>query len=292
MKKVLSVIFVLCLLMNIGTPVFAAVVDEIEPLAAVGQPTIGSISIASGTLHAGDEEVVRVHIRFTPTPAIEAWDCTLKLTLTGTAQALEINEYVLVTGNMTVDIPVVFDAAGTGTLNVELRDSQDNLLDNRSLPVTINGSWRILVMLPQDRRYEGMLYLYDRDGDLIYSNWCLGCSVYYDRSPLEYNGNTPTGTYSANLIQDSNIATYGPNKQVVMFGVSGQIVESGRTGICIHGDGDHDANEIGYDLERTKGCIRLLNGHQANLVAAIQWLVNNGHSAVGRVHVDEYPPST
>lgn len=119
---------------------------------------------------------------------------------------------------------------------------------------------------------------------------CLGRSA-YNTSMWEVYGNTPTGTYTGYLDgPHSPSSSYGPHKVINMTGVSGVIVESGRSEIWIHG-GDPETNPDlpWYPLRPTYGCVRISNANQLALQNNITDLVsNNYHYSTGNIDISEY----
>ena len=71
-----------------------------------------------------------------------------------------------------------------------------------------------------------------------------------------------------------------------MTGVSGVIVESGRSGIWIHGgDPSTDPSATWYPLRPTYGCVRISNSDQNSLQNKINNLISNYHYNTGKIHI-------
>jgi hypothetical protein len=149
----------------------------------------------------------------------------------------------------------------------------------------VYGDWKVTVVLPSDRNYKGTLTLYKANGSYVCSFECLGRSV-SNASMYEYEGNTPTGTYTGFLYGPVETAySYGPYKVINMTGVSGAIIDSGRSGIWIHGgDPCTDSSLTYYPLRPTHGCVRISNSNQYNLQNSITNLINSEyHNSTGNI---------
>lgn len=119
----------------------------------------------------------------------------------------------------------------------------------------------------------------DKNGNQIYSCNALGRSV-SNASPLVYGGNTPAGIYSEYLYGPvSPRESYGPYKVVAMDGASGQIIQSGRSGIWINGGRSQKT------LSPTYGCIRVFESDQKALQDKIQALIDSGTPSVGKIEI-------
>ena len=166
----------------------------------------------------------------------------------------------------------------------------DDRLDSKS----VTSTWHITVILG-DRAYGYRNYpiwsVQTIDGNGwgdLFIDEVLGKSV-SGASPLVHNGDTPTGYYTGYIgpVQDSEYS-YGPHEVLMMNGYYGDIKESGRTGIWIHG-GDPSTNPKAttYPLRPTYGCIRLSNDNQLLLINAIHGYIDDGANTVGQIDVME-----
>lgn len=285
MKKVLSVVLVLCLLIGINTSAFAAIIEEIDPLAAVGQVTISNFSTTSGDLVAGQSETVSVNLRFSPTPAMNEWECVIKVYTLWTYGKDEIgSKEVTVTGNTTVNVPVVFPVVGSKQVRVELYSGSHLLDTSDEKTVTVMGRWRIQIQFSSDREQEGTLTFYDGSGLLVFQVRCLGQSV--DNLPMDVaGGHTPVGDFKAWLVgPDANTVSFGPHKVVYLDPID----PNGRTNICIHGGRNSSPTATDYELSATNGCVRVTNGHQKLIEDTITNLINTGfYYQTGRVYIRE-----
>lgn len=178
-------------------------------------------------------------------------------------------------------------------VHIKVYGSQGGILlgsGTSATPVTVYGEWKIIVNLPQNRDYKGTLYVFNCLGTLQTYGDCLGRSV-SGASPLVSGGNTPLGTYTGHLYRNSDysVGSYGPYKVVAMYGESGQIVESGRWGIMIHGGTPNsNAANTWYPLNPTDECIRVSNDYQLTIQNTIESLINNHlHREMGKIIVTE-----
>lgn len=130
----------------------------------------------------------------------------------------------------------------------------------------------ISVSLPQNRKKVGTI----RCGELVAA--CYGKSDQAaatrvgnsTRDPLQKNGDTPTGTYKAEVggkLVPSR--SYGKNPIIRLIPQSGDAVlaaRNGRKGLLIHGGESGEAGQ----LRPTHGCIRVSEETQAALVRCLQ----------------------
>lgn len=155
-----------------------------------------------------------------------------------------------------------------------------------SYSAAVTGHWFIGVSLPVNRNYKGTLTLYDASGNAVRSFECLGRSA-SNASMYTTNGNTPTGSYSGYLAgPSSNTYSYGPYKYINMTGTAGVIIDSGRSGIWIHG-GDPETNSSlsWYPLRPTNGCVRVSNANQKYLQDTITSFFNSGYDKNGNIYI-------
>lgn len=158
-----------------------------------------------------------------------------------------------------------------------------------SVTVTVWGQWHIDVVLPVDRTQLGTITLYNASGESVLSDICLGKSQTGNSMYVRY-GNTPTGEYTGYLYtHNGNPDSYGPYKVIYTIPQSGVIVESGRSGIWIHG-GSPETNTASpyYPLRETQGCVRVTNDMQLRLQNSITNLFTNQyHYETGTVSMRE-----
>lgn len=199
------------------------------------------------------------------------------------------------------DFNPTFYNSGTYNLSAKVYDSTRSTLifDSKSFAtITAVYDWEIYVWLYQHRTTHNnrddngvVLQLWGADGTLALTiNDVLGRSVSGD-SPLVYKGNTPTGDYSGYLAGPCTPSTsYGPYKVVAMTGVSGQIIDSGRSGIWIHGGSpETDTSKLWYPLRPTYGCVRITNNDQYTLQTEIEAAIAAGSSNTGSIKIREWP---
>lgn len=195
----------------------------------------------------------------------------------------------------------IFYNSGTYHLSARVYDSTGStlILESKSFAaITAVYDWEIYVWLYQHRTTHNnrddngvMLQLWGADGTLALTiNDVLGRSVSGD-SPLVYKGNTPTGDYSGYLAGPCTpSASYGPYKVVAMTGISGQIIDSGRSGIWIHGGTpETDTSKLWYPLRPTYGCVRITNNDQYTLQTKIEAAIAAGSSNTGSIKIREWP---
>ncbi len=231
--------------------------------ASTQVPTIGPMVYTTCPLRVGETETLRVEfIETTRTDIERSYWVEVYGVRDGTPWKKASNFVTIPAGESSAYGYFNMTFSSTGpfyTLVKVYSDFRGTLLAERqgAYPDTVYGYWQINVLLPENRDYKGMLYLYRAEGDLVSSFECLGRSA-YNTSMWEVYGNTPTGTYTGYLDGPySPSSSYGPHKVINMTGVSGVIVESGRSGIWIHG-GDPETNPDlpWYPLRPTYGCDR------------------------------------
>ena len=131
-----------------------------------------------------------------------------------------------------------------------------------------DGKWDVNVHLAKDRRTNGygVAVISDRNGQEIF-RFIVRAEGVKGHDRMKTGGDTPLGTYD---IPNNNAWTngksrlsYGPNDRLVMNPESGEIVESGRNEIRIHGGRQEIQNPDGTwqrkenaKLEKTFGCLR------------------------------------
>lgn len=288
----LVLIFILC---SVGT-VFAGTSKSVP------KPTIESINYTAEPLVVGEKEKVQFAIS-EKTAKTTARDYYVELyAIRDGVSYLKDNQYVTIpakSSSKTVKMTVTFDQPGSvftkvvvyslnGTKLVERTGKYaDSITDKKS-----NSKWYIEVLLPKNRNNFGTITLYDADGSVVRSTYCLGLSQYDNDGkgdPLITFGNTPTGTYDAVLgwpRKPSNYS-YGPYKNIILTGVSGQIIQSKRSDILIHGGDPSPKNYSTYPLRPTNGCVRITNSDMNKFDKSIENLISNGYSSKGTVKIIE-----
>ena len=139
--------------------------------------------------------------------------------------------------------------------------------DNPVMRIDPNGKWDVNVHLATDRSANGygVAVVSDRNGQEIFK-FIVRAEGVKGHNRMQTGADTPLGVYD---IPDNNAwikggdrGAYGPNERLVMNPESGEIVESGRDNIRIHGgrqekknpDGSWSKNYTG--LKKTYGCLR------------------------------------
>ncbi|MBP4136751.1 PAAR-like protein [Flavobacterium geliluteum] len=130
----------------------------------------------------------------------------------------------------------------------------------------------INVILPKDRKYQGLLVFFDNSGTL-FSSYVLGNGTGSDKFKAEGKGATPNGLWSTWHTQTHvGDVSYGNHGLIHMTGLEGDALtatKNGRSGIAIHA-----GHTVGYDklindrgeLMITYGCLRIYNADIGNLV--------------------------
>jgi RHS repeat-associated protein len=137
------------------------------------------------------------------------------------------------------------------------------------LRIDPNGKWDVTVHLFNDREQYGygVAIVTDRHGNEVF-RFNVRAEGTAGRDRMVGDSDTPLGTYD---IPDNNTwitgrsrQSYGPNARLNMVGLSGEIVDSGRDLIRIHG-GQQEVYDSSTDtwipianaeLKKTNGCLR------------------------------------
>lgn len=264
-------------------------------VASTQVPTIGPMTYTTTPLHVGQTETLKVQFtETTRTDILRTYWVEVYAVKDGTPWLKSSTSVSIPAGSSSVYAYFTMTFSSTGpiyTLVKVYSQQGGTLLTQRqgTYPDTVYGDWKITVSLPVNRDYKGTLRLYRADASLFTSFECLGRSESNDSMYVVY-GNTPTGTYTGYLDGPSSpSSSYGPYKVVNMTGVSGVIVESGRSGIWIHG-GDPETNQnlTWYPLRPTYGCVRISNTNQSSLQTKITSLINSYyHDQVGNIIISE-----
>lgn len=258
-------------------------------------PTIGTMYYTTTPLVVGESENFQYTLSETYNKlAIRTYYVKIYAIKNGVAYLKATQNVTIPSGSISVTLnaPVSYTSTGLIYTKVEVYSSASGgkLTEKTTTSTdTIYGKWKINVALPINRNYKGTLKLYKADGSLAASMECLGRSV-SNASMYEYQGNTPTGTYTGYLYGPvSPSSSYGPYKVVNMTGVSGAIITSGRTGIWIHGgDPSTDTTATWYPLRPTYGCVRIANTNQKVLQDQITTITSSEyHYSTGNIYISE-----
>ena len=130
-----------------------------------------------------------------------------------------------------------------------------------------DGNWDVDVHFYHDRQQvpHGVMNVRNRHGEIVFTMTIRGTGVGgHDR--METNNDTPTGEYDIKgwkTPTDKERMSYGPNPRLVLDGLSGEIIESGRTDIRVHGGRQEKKDANGNwvpikdaELKSTHGCMR------------------------------------
>jgi hypothetical protein len=172
--------------------------------------------------------------------------------------------------------------------------------DNPILRVDPTGKWDITVHVYNDREKYGygVAILTGRHGKEIF-RWKVRAEGKGGRDRMKANGDTPLGVYDipnkgmwktggAPGVKDSRMA-YGPNARLVLDGESGEIVDSKRTNIRMHGGRQEEKNEETGEytplenpsLLETHGCLRAFDDDIARVKELTEDLMDNDDEEYG-----------
>ncbi len=141
--------------------------------------------------------------------------------------------------------------------------------DNPSLLIDPTGKWDVEVHVYKDREKYGygVAIVKDRHGKEVY-RFDVRVEGAGGRNRMIKNSDTPLGTYDipdkAPWMSGGDRNAYGPNHRLVMTPQNGEILESGRSDIRIHGGRQETYNastgkwEVNDNpvLKKTHGCLR------------------------------------
>lgn len=250
----------------------------------------------SGTMQVGKTVTLNVVLSETANRA-QARQYTVSVYTIRDSNGVDLCEPKTVTmspGASSISISFSFDLSVAEELTTYVRvsvPSSGSTLTSKTLSsVSIaKGIWTITVELKEDRAQLGKITLYDAFGVVLLTDMCLGKSESGD-SMYVYYGNTPTGEYTGFLYtHNDSTYSYGDHQVINMTGKSGAIVESGRSGIWIHGGAPSTNSSLShYPLRVTHGCVRVSNETQKKLQDIITDLVTNKyHQEVGTIIISE-----
>ena len=158
----------------------------------------------------------------------------------------------------------------------------------------VGGLWDITVHVYNDREQYGygVAVVTDNDGNEIY-RFQVRAEGTGGRDRMEQNADTPLGTYDIPdddfWLSGGSRESYGPNKRLVLNGISGEIFLSGRSLIRVHGERQEVFNpETGEwepvsnpELKKTHGCLRCYDGDILELEGIISDLMGSDPSEKG-----------
>lgn len=141
--------------------------------------------------------------------------------------------------------------------------------DNPVNRIDIEGNWDVTVHLAKDRSQNGygIVIVTDKKGNEVF-RFNVRAEGIGGRNRMNQNADTPLGIYDIPnelpWLKGGNRASFGPNYRLNMVGESGEIIESGRNNIRIHG-GRQEIYETetgkwtpvtNPKLSKTGGCLR------------------------------------
>lgn len=140
--------------------------------------------------------------------------------------------------------------------------------NNPTNKIDVDGEWDVTIHLAKDRSTNGygVAVVSDRTGQEIFK-FVVRAEGAKGHDRMKPGADTPLGTYDIPnrnaWINGKDRAAYGPNDRLVMIPESGEIVETGRNDIRIHGGRQENHNQDGTwqrkenaKLEKTMGCLR------------------------------------
>ncbi len=159
--------------------------------------------------------------------------------------------------------------------------------NNPIIRIDPDGKWDITIHAFSDRKKHGfgMASVFDRNGNEVMTfRVRLQGAAGSDR--MERNSDTPLGTYNIpenSWISGGSRKSYGPNPRLNLSGQSGEIIESGRSAIRIHGGRQETYNSEtktwekhkNPKLKKTFGCIRAYDIDMNYLKKITEGLENN-----------------
>jgi RHS repeat-associated protein len=141
--------------------------------------------------------------------------------------------------------------------------------------IDLDGNWDIEVHAYSNRGNFGyaLMIVKDNDGNVVYKTTVMVQGSNHEknnfnaRDRTKTNADTPTGVYKMTNWEKKERKSYGPNDALRLSPVSGEIKDSKRDGILVHGGRQEEYNsETGVwskkedaVLKRTYGCIRIMD---------------------------------
>lgn len=169
--------------------------------------------------------------------------------------------------------------------------------NNPILRIDPTGSWDITVHLHNDREQYGygIAIVTDRSGNEVF-RFVVRAEGTGGRGRSIKNSDTPLGVYDipdrSDIWREStndNRQTYGPNPRLVMNPESGEIVDTGRDAIRIHGGRQEVYNAVtgqwqaidNPSLKKTHGCLRVFDTDARSLKDITDELMANDPAEIG-----------
>jgi RHS repeat-associated protein len=130
-----------------------------------------------------------------------------------------------------------------------------------------NPPWDIVVVMPRDRSRMAEVFVLDRNGNVVDRFYALGRGS--SRDPMRTAADSPLGIGRITGWQaGGSRRAYGPGQRLAFESVSGEMEESGRTDLRVHG------GALGAEgrLRSTHGCTRMCNTDMGVLYRSTQRL--------------------
>jgi len=170
----------------------------------------------------------------------------------------------------------------------------DYVRNNPILRVDPTGKWDVTVHVYNDRQKYGYGYavVTDRNGREVYT-FKVRVEGTGGRDRMVKNSDTPLGTYDipnkGKWVNTGSRLSYGPNYRLVLNGKSGEIKESGRSDIRIHGGRQEKYDEAtgGWSkitnatLKKTHGCMRAFDADIKKMKEVTDNLEKNDNDEYG-----------
>jgi RHS repeat-associated protein len=164
--------------------------------------------------------------------------------------------------------------------------------DNPMLRVDVSGLWDVTVHVSANRAQNGygVAIVTDRNGNEVF-RYQVRAEGMGGHNRFVQNSDTPTGVYdipNRNMwVKKSNRKSYGPNATLTLIPLSGEIKETGRTGIRVHGGQQEELTELGWvavnkpKLIKTHGCLRAFDDDMATFKDITDDLMENDSKEFG-----------
>lgn len=164
--------------------------------------------------------------------------------------------------------------------------------------IDLDGNWDVNVHLAKDRSINGygVAVVSDRNGKEVF-RFVVRAEGIKGHDRMKKGADTPLGVYD---IPDNNAwinggsrLSYGPNDRLVMTPESGEIKDSGRNDIRIHGGRQEIQNQDGswqrkekVELKKTYGCLRASDDDMKSFKDTTDLLEStDNQEKPGKVHV-------
>ena len=156
------------------------------------------------------------------------------------------------------------------------------------------GNWDITVHVYNDREKYGygIAIVTDNKGNEVF-RFMVRAEGVKGRDRMLEGADTPLGTYDipdkGMYMSGGSRLSYGPNPRLILNGEAGEIIESGRTNIRIHGGRQEIYNSktkqwepvSNPSLKKTEGCLRAYDIDMENLKKITDKLMSDDSTEIG-----------